>query len=68
MQWYFWTKDKDSVIILSAELQQSGLQQAYHNAYVSLYKALGGWITKEELASTAESGIPAENTMEEKAE
>ncbi|MDX2452714.1 TolC family protein [Desulfosarcina sp.] len=35
--------------LFSAELQQSDLQQQYRNAYVNLYKALGGgWTTKAE--------------------
>jgi multidrug efflux system outer membrane protein len=35
--------------LFSTDLQQSQLQQQYLNAYVSLYKALGGgWITEEE--------------------
>ena len=35
--------------LFSTDLQQSQLQQQYLNAYVSLYKALGGgWISKEE--------------------
>lgn len=35
--------------LFNAELQQSELQQAYLNAYVNLYKALGGgWVSKEE--------------------
>ena len=37
--------------LFSTDLQQSELQQQYLNAYVSLYKALGGgWITEEEAA------------------
>ena len=36
--------------LFSAELQQSDLQQQYRNAYVNLYKALGGgWVTKAEM-------------------
>jgi multidrug efflux system outer membrane protein len=35
--------------LFSAELQQSDLQQRYRNAYVNLYKALGGgWISQAE--------------------
>jgi len=35
--------------LFSTDLQQSQLQQQYLNAYVSLYKALGGgWISEEE--------------------
>ncbi|BBO67589.1 RND transporter [Desulfosarcina alkanivorans] len=35
--------------LFNAELQLSDLQQRYRNAYVNLYKALGGgWITKAE--------------------
>ena len=35
--------------LFSTDLQQSQVQQQYLNAYVNLYKALGGgWITKEE--------------------
>jgi multidrug efflux system outer membrane protein len=36
--------------LFDAELQQSEVKQLYLNAYVTLYKALGGgWITKEEM-------------------
>jgi len=36
--------------LFNAELQLSSLVQQYKNAYVGLYKALGGgWITPEEL-------------------
>lgn len=35
--------------LFSTDLQQSQLQQQYLNAYVNLYKALGGgWVTKED--------------------
>jgi multidrug efflux system outer membrane protein len=35
--------------LFSAELQQSDLQQQYRNAYVNLYKALGGgWVSQAE--------------------
>ena len=35
--------------LFSAELQQSDLQQQYRNAYVNLYRALGGgWMTEAE--------------------
>jgi multidrug efflux system outer membrane protein len=35
--------------LFSVELELSELRQLYHNAYVKLYKALGGgWITREE--------------------
>jgi multidrug efflux system outer membrane protein len=35
--------------LFNAELQLSELRQQYHNAYVGLYKALGGgWISQEE--------------------
>jgi len=35
--------------LFSAELQQSDLQQQYRNAYVNLYRALGGgWVSQEE--------------------
>jgi len=41
--------------LFNAELQLSRLQQQYLNAYVSLYKALGGgWITREEQESGAD--------------
>jgi len=47
--------------LFNAELQLSSLQQQYLNAYVNLYKALGGgWITKEDLkASSAADGSTA---------
>ncbi|MBW2607585.1 MAG: efflux transporter outer membrane subunit, partial [Deltaproteobacteria bacterium] len=36
--------------LFSVELELSELRQDYHNAYVKLYKALGGgWISKEEM-------------------
>jgi multidrug efflux system outer membrane protein len=36
--------------LFNAELQLSELRQLYHNAYVELYKALGGgWISEEEM-------------------
>ncbi|MDX2455091.1 TolC family protein, partial [Desulfosarcina sp.] len=35
--------------LFSAELQQSDLQQQYRNAYVNLYKSLGGgWVSQDE--------------------
>jgi hypothetical protein len=38
--------------LFNVQLQLSELQQLYLNAYVNLYKALGGgWITKEEMAA-----------------
>jgi len=41
--------------LFNAELQLSDLEQLYLNAYVSLYKALGGgWIMKEEPESNPE--------------
>ena len=45
--------------LFSVELELSGLRQEYYNAYVKLYKALGGgWISEEEMEQ-AES-IPEE--------
>lgn len=42
--------------LFSTDLQQSELQQQYLNAYVNLYKALGGgWVTMEDWAK---SGAP----------
>ena len=36
--------------LFSVELELSELRKDYHNAYVKLYKALGGgWISKEEM-------------------
>jgi outer membrane protein TolC len=36
-------------------LELSELEQRFHNAYVKLYKALGGgWLTKAEMEAEAE--------------
>lgn len=41
--------------LFNVELRQSDLQQLYRNAYINLYKALGGgWITKEEQETHAQ--------------
>lgn len=40
--------------LFSTDLQHSELQQQYHNAYVNLYKALGGgWATPEDRAKNS---------------
>ena len=45
--------------LFSTDLQQSQLQQQYLNAYVNLYKALGGgWITKEDRGNSTSQNIP----------
>ncbi len=45
--------------LFSAELQQSDLQQQYRNAYVNLYKALGGgWVSKAERDGNADPNRP----------
>lgn len=45
--------------LFDAELQLSELQQRYVNAYVNLYKALGGgWITKEAMDRHASADNP----------
>ena len=44
--------------LFSTDLQQSQLQQQYLNAYVNLYKALGGgWITKEDRGDNTSSNF-----------
>ncbi len=51
--------------LFNAELRQSELQQAYQNAYVNLYKALGGgWVSKEEREKTTYPENPANYTTE----
>ncbi len=41
--------------LFSVGLELSELEQQYHNAYVKLYKALGGgWLSKEEMAEIQE--------------
>jgi multidrug efflux system outer membrane protein len=38
--------------LFSVGLEFSELQQSYHNAYVKLYKALGGgWLSEEEMST-----------------
>jgi multidrug efflux system outer membrane protein len=49
--------------LFSAELQQSDLQQRYRNAYVNLYKALGGgWISNAEREKNAYPDRPMKYT------
>ncbi len=49
--------------LFSAELQQSNLQQQYRNAYVNLYRALGGgWVTKEEMEENTNPERPMKET------
>ena len=49
--------------LFSAELQQSDLQQQYRNAYVNLFKALGGgWISKTEREKNAYPERPMKYT------
>jgi len=47
-------------ILFDVELELSQIQQDYLNAYVRLYKALGGgWISKEEMETAkAQSTSP----------
>jgi multidrug efflux system outer membrane protein len=40
--------------LFSVGLEQSELQQQYRNAYVKLYKALGGgWLSEEEMTESS---------------
>ena len=49
--------------LFSAELQQSDLQQRYRNAYVNLFKALGGgWISNAEREKNADPDRPMKYT------
>jgi hypothetical protein len=49
--------------LFSAELQQSDLQQQYRNAYVNLFKALGGgWISNAEREKNADPDRPMKYT------
>jgi multidrug efflux system outer membrane protein len=49
--------------LFSAELQQSDLQQRYRNAYVNLFKALGGgWISNAEREKNAYPQRPMKYT------
>jgi multidrug efflux system outer membrane protein len=53
--------------LFEVDLQLSELQQLYLNAYVNLYKALGGgWITKEEMEARlqAQANATAETEMD----
>jgi multidrug efflux system outer membrane protein len=51
--------------LFSAELQQSDLQQQYRNAYVNLYKALGGgWVSQMERDKQAYPERPLNYTTE----
>ncbi len=51
--------------LFSAELQQSDLQQQYRNAYVNLYKALGGgWISQDERDAQTYPQQPANYTTQ----
>ncbi|RLB99440.1 MAG: RND transporter, partial [Deltaproteobacteria bacterium] len=51
--------------LFSVGLEQSELEQQYRNAYVKLYKALGGgWLSEEEMSETGttEDGKPVSST------
>jgi outer membrane protein, multidrug efflux system len=49
--------------LFSVQLQLSELQQQYRNAYVNLYKVLGGgWITKEARKLSSEPAAPLNDT------
>lgn len=51
--------------LFNAELQQSQLQQRYRNAFVNLYKALGGgWTTPAEMEENAHPEQPMNYTTE----
>ena len=51
--------------LFDADLQKSELHQRYRNAYVNLYKALGGgWITKEEWEENSYPERPMNYTTE----
>ena len=52
--------------LFSAELQLSELQRQYLNAYVNLYKALGGgWISPEEMDPESKSAATREERTEQ---
>jgi multidrug efflux system outer membrane protein len=54
--------------LFNAELQQSELQQRYRNAYVNLYKALGGgWTTRAEMKENTAPQQPMDDTAASKA-
>ena len=51
--------------LFNAELNLSELQQLYRNAYVNLYKAIGGgWTTKEEMEENAYPARPMKYTTQ----
>ncbi|MBR9986146.1 MAG: TolC family protein [Desulfosarcina sp.] len=51
--------------LFSAELQQSDLQQQYRNAYVNLYKALGGgWVNQADRNEQTEPERPMNATTQ----
>ena len=55
--------------LFNSDLQRSELRQLYHNAYVNLYKALGGgWTTKEEMEQDTYPDRPMHYTTEVKPE
>ena len=49
--------------LFNADLQQSELQQRYRNAFVNLYKALGGgWVSNAEREKNADPERPMKET------
>lgn len=51
--------------LFNAELRLSELQQQYRNAYVNLYKALGGgWTTKAEMEENTHPVRPMNYTAQ----